>query len=105
MNLFDQLRAWYAGRLRMDAEKVLLVREGFVAFCTCRAPLNDSHVEPQGDNTYIYTCACGFKSRFLFGTPAPLLIQAWDREGLEIPAEGQPPAQESPCPAPPLVES
>lgn len=71
-------------RRKASAEEHLLGRDGCVLYCRCRAVLNDSACEAKGDDTYIYTCACGGRSRFLFGPPAPVLLQFWDQAGREV---------------------
>lgn len=85
--MFERFKRWREHR-RLDATKQrILGRDGFVTYCECRAILNDAACEGQNDGTCIYTCACGFKSRFQFGPPAPVRIQAWDQAGRELTGE------------------
>ncbi len=85
--MFERIKRWRDRRRQDAAVQATLARDGFVAYCECRGVLNDSPSEQQEDGTHIYTCACGFSSRFLFGPPAPVRVQAWDQAGRELAGE------------------
>lgn len=82
--MFEGIKRWQDCRRQDAVKKRTLARDGFVAYCECRVMLNGSSCERQDDDTYIYTCLCGFKSRFFFGAPVPIRIQAWDSAGREL---------------------